>query len=410
MSVGRIAALLAVLTAASAAAENWPGWRGPRGDGSSAEHGLPVKWDGPKGENIRWKVDLPGSGHSSPIVWQDRIFLVACREKDNERLLASLDRESGRLLWQQTVLTSPLEGKHKLNSFASSTPVTDGKQVYVSFLDKDQMFIAAYDFAGHQRWAVRPGPFASKHGYCSSPVLFENLVIVNGDHDGDAYLVALDRADGKIVWKTPRENKTRSYCVPIIRQIGDRTQMVLSGSKCVASYDPHNGRRYWIIDGPTEQYVASMVYNGKLLFMTAGFPDFHIQAIKPDGHGNVTDTAVVWHTTEACSYVPSPILSADNRYFLITSDKGIGSCFEAATGKRHWMERLGTHFSASAVQVDGLVHFLADDGTTTVIRPGEKFDVVAENHLDEQCRASPAISQGCIYLRSDKHLWCIAKK
>ena len=151
---------------------------------------------------------------------------------------------------------------------------TDGKLVYVAFLDQESMFVAAYDFAGKQRWAVRPGPFFSKHGFCSSPVLFEDLVIVNGDHDGDSYLVALDRHTGKTVWKTPRENQTRSYCTPIIRTIDGRTQMVLSGNKCVASYDPYNGKRHWIIDGPTEQYVASLVYNGRLLFMTAGFPRF----------------------------------------------------------------------------------------------------------------------------------------
>lgn len=402
--------LLAIFVArlpTSAPAEDWPGWRGTRGDGTSLEQNIPIRWDGPSGRNIAWKTELPGWGHASPIAWQDRIFLVSCREQAQERILVAIDRKSGKLLWDRVVVKSPLERKHTLNSYASSTPATDGQLVYVSFLDRTQMLVAAYDFDGNQRWLVRPGEFHSVHGYCSSVVLFEDLAIVNGDHDGDAYLVALDRHTGKTVWKTPRENRTRSYCVPIIRQFDGRTQMILSGSKCVASYDPRNGSRHWIIDGPTEQFVASLVDNGKLVFMTAGFPEHHILAIRPDGRGNVTDTHVVWRTEKGCSYVPSPIAGGEGRFFLVVSDEGLASCFEARTGKRHWMERIGPHYSTSAVSAGGLVYFLADDGVTTVIRPGTMFQVVARNPLGEPCRASPAISQGQIYLRGQKHLFCL---
>ena len=232
--------------------------------------------------------------------------------------------------------------------------------------------------------------------------------------DGDAayaldgpFCLRLDRDTGETVWKTPRENQTRSYCAPIIRQIDGRTQMILSGSLCVASYDPHDGSRHWILDGPTEQYVASLVYNGELLFMTAGFPERHIMGIRPDGRGNVTDTHVVWHTQKGCSYVPSPIASRDGKYFLVVSDEGIASCFEASTGKRHWMERIGPHYSASLVLAGGLVYFLADDGTMKLVRPGGELDVVVENPLGENCHASPVISQGQLFLRAEKHLYCV---
>jgi len=403
-----VACAAALLLAVSLAhAENWPGWRGPRGDGSSDEKGIVTQWDGASGRNIAWKTPLPGKGHASAIVWNDRIFTVSCREDDQARLLLCLDRPSGRLLWEKSVLSPKLERKHRLNSFASSTPATDGGRVYISFLDVDQMFVAAYDFAGQQLWAVHPGVFASVHGYCSSPVLFENLVIVNGDHDGESYILALDRDSGRTVWKTPRENHTRSYCAPLIRQIDGRTQLIFSGDKCVSSFDPRTGRRHWVIQGPTEQYVASLVYNGKLLFLTAGFPEKHILAIRPDGSGDVTDTHIVWRTTKGASYVPSPIVSADGRYFLVVSDDGLASCFEAATGQRHWMERIGRHYSASLVQVEGLIHFLADDGTTTIVRPGPEFTVVQKNELGENCYASPAVSHGYIYQRGEKHLYAI---
>ncbi|MBI3838739.1 MAG: PQQ-like beta-propeller repeat protein [Planctomycetia bacterium] len=386
-----------------AAAENWPAWRGPRGDGTSHEPIVPARWSGE--DNIAWKVEVPGTGHASPIIWQDRIFVVSCLEESKQRLLICFDRSNGRLLWKQVVLESPLEEKHHLNSFASSTPATDGQLVYVTFLDRHEMVVAAYDFSGQRKWLVRPGPFSSKHGYCSCPVLFEDKVIVNGDHDGDAYLVALDRATGKTIWKVDRENKTRSYSTPLVRQIDGRTQMILSGSKCVASYDPHDGSRHWLIDGSTEQFVASMVYNGELLFLTAGFPELHMMAIRPDGSGNVTDTHIAWRTRKAAGYVPSPIAEGD--YFLAVSDGGVASCFEAATGNRVWMERLGTHYSSSLVSAAGLVYFTSDEGNTTIVRPGAKLEVVAENKLGEFCHASPAISQGQIFFRGEMNLYCV---
>jgi len=396
-------------------AENWPGWRGPRGDGTSLESNIPTRWDGTTGQNIAWKTPVPGRGYSSPIVWDDRVFLTSCLESNGERVLICLDRISGKPLWQRTVITAPLEKKHRLNSFASGTPVADGELGYLTFLDPDfaapaevtpgDMVVAAYDFAGNQRWLVRPGRFASRHGYCTSPVLFKDKLIVNGDHDGESYIAALSRSDGRTLWRTMREHKTRSYVTPIIRQIDGRTQMILSGSMCVASFDPHDGSRHWKIAGPTEQFVASLVYNGELLFLTAGFPELHMMAIRPDGHGNVTDTHIVWRTTKGCSYVPSPIAAGE--FFLVASDGGIASCFDAASGRRHWMERIGRHVSASLVSAGELVYFLDDDGITKLVRPGERFEQVADNPLGEYCFASPAISQGNLFIRSEAHLFCI---
>jgi outer membrane protein assembly factor BamB len=388
----------------AAFAENWPGWRGPRGDGTSLEKYVPIRWSGT--QNIVWKVPIPGKGHASPIVWGRHIFVVTAIKEKKQRILLCLDRKDGKILWQRVVLEAPLERTNSLNSYASSTPATDGQRVYISFLDRDKMFIAAYDFDGNRLWEVRPGVFASMHGYCSSPVLWKDKVIVNGDHDGPSYIVALSRATGKTIWKTPRPNRTRSYCTPIIRQIDGRSQMVLSGTMCVASYDPDTGEQHWLIDGPTEQYVASIVYNGELLFMTCGFPDRFIQAIRPDGRGNVTDTHVLWQKDRDCSYVPSPITFGP--YFLVVADNGVATCFEAKTGKSCWRERLGPHYSASLVSANGLVYFLSDKGVMTVVKPGEELDIVARNELGENTYASPVISDGQIFLRGIKNLYCIS--
>jgi outer membrane protein assembly factor BamB len=397
-----------LLVCANVQAENWPCWRGERLDGTSVEKTVPVHWSSTS--NVVWKSALPGVGHASPIVWGDRIFTVTALEQNQERVLLCLDRRSGKILWQQIVLKAPLERIHQLNSHASSTPATDGKLVYVAFLDKDQMFVAAYDFAGKQIWAVRPGPFASMHGFCSSPILFKDKVIVNGDHDGESYIVALSREDGRTLWKTPRKNHTRSYCVPLLRELAGKTQMVLSGDKSVASYNPNDGKLIWYMDGPTEQFVASVVYNEKagLLFMTGGFPDHHILAIRPDGEGNITKSdKIVWRTNKGVSYVPSPISEGD--YFLVVSDSGVAHCFEAKTGKIAWQERMGSHH-ASLVSAKGLVYFLNDDGVMNVVKPGDTFERVAQNQLDEKTFASPAISQGQMFIRGDKHLFCIGAK
>jgi outer membrane protein assembly factor BamB len=406
-------------------AENWPCWRGPRGDGTSLDKSPPVKWDATTPEGIVWKTALQGSGHSQPIVWGDRIFLVACDETSQERLLSCLDCETGKTLWTKTVFRAPLESKHALNSYASSTPATDGKLVFVSFLEVDgqlvpapnvgapreitpgKMVVAAYDFEGKQQWLVRPGDFLSAHGYCSSPVLFEDKVIVNGDHDGDSYIVALDKRTGETVWKINRLHKTRSYVTPLIREIDGRLQMMLSGSKHVLSVDPRDGSELWRIDGPTEQFVASPVFDGQRLFLAAGYPDYHVMAIRPTGSGDVTKTHVAWHETNARCYVPSPVVV--DGYLIVADDRGTVNCFAADSGKRWWQERLGTHFSTSLLTANGLVYLVADDGLTKVIRPGRKLEVVAENPLGESVYSSPAVANGRIYLRGEKHLFCVGK-
>ena len=413
-----------LLVSISVCAENWPGWRGPRGDGSSTEKNLPVKWSAT--ENVAWKAALPGRGHASPIVWQDQVFLVACLPERQERVLLCLDRRTGRERWRRVVIKSPLETIHRLNSRASGTPATDGRQVYVTFMKIDgrkipapnvgtprlitpgTIMVAAFDMAGQRRWQKEVGSFISAHGFNTCPVLHEDLVIINGDHDGEAYIVALDRASGKERWRVARDNKTRSYVTPIIREIGGRTQMVLSGSKSVVSYDPSSGKRHWSINGPTQQFVASMVFDGKRFFVTGGYPERHILAIRPDGRGDVTDTHIAWRARRGAAYVPSPIVVGP--YFLLVADSGIASCFQATDGKRLWMERLGGGHSASAVSANGLVYFVSDKGTTTVLRPGPEFTVVARNEIDEPISASPAISQGNLYLRMEKHLYCIGSK
>lgn len=189
-------------------AEEWPAWRGPRGDGISSEKNLPLKWN--KTDNIRWKTSIPGKGHSSPIVINDRIFLSTCLEDKHERRLLSIDRNSGKVLWDKPLLVSDLEKKHGENSFSSATPASDGKHLWISFMDFPAVRLFCYDLEGNKVWEQSPGKLLSRHGFCSSPVLHKDLVILNCDQDAEGYIVAYEKNSGKEKWRVDRPNKTRS--------------------------------------------------------------------------------------------------------------------------------------------------------------------------------------------------------
>ncbi|MBL7134008.1 MAG: PQQ-binding-like beta-propeller repeat protein [Phycisphaerae bacterium] len=397
----------AVVFAGAALADQWPAWRGPRGDGTSEEKNIPVRWSAT--ENIAWRTAIPGKGHSSPVVWGDRIFVTTCNERTRQRTLLAIDRTTGKILWQRVVLTAPREVKNSLNSYASSTPATDGKHVWVTFLAAPKVHIVCYDMAGKEVWRHSPGKFSSVHGFCSSLLPYEDLVILNADQDARgkdrAYIVALDKATGKERWRIDRANRIRSYTPPVVFQAAGKPQMVLSGANSVASYDPRNGKQHWIIDGPTDQFVASMVYTDGVFAISGGYPTLHILGIRPDGKGNVTKTHVLWHVRKNPSYVPSPI--AAGKYFFLVSDKGTASCLEAKTGKYMWQQKLGRRHSASPVSAGGNLYFLDDKGVTFVVKASPKFELVTKNNLGEDCRASPAISRGQIFIRAVSHLYCI---
>ena len=410
-------AILCLMTCVPVDAENWSGWRGERGDGTSLEKNVPTDWDGKSGRNVRWKTAIPGTGYSSPIVHGDHIFLTSCNESEQTRLLHCLDRRSGSVLWTREVLHSPLEGVHKLNGRASGTPATDGELVYVTFFRTDatsgergepgEMLVGAYDYQGQQRWLVTVGSFSSIHGYCTSPVLYRDLVLVNGDHDGESYLAALNRNSGEVVWKTPRVHQTRSYVTPLIREVNGQVQAVMAGSKCVAGFDPMTGKRLWWVEGPTEQFVASMVHDDSHFYLTAGFPTYHVMAIRHGGKQDVTESHVAWHVNDAKSYVPSPVLAKG--LLFVADDRGIAHCFDCSNGEHVWRDRLGPHFSASLITSQGLVYFTADDGDTTIMQAAREPTVLRVNKLGERVYASPAVSQGELFLRGTEHLYCISE-
>lgn len=402
--------LLVLITSCSyyiTQAQNWPCWRGPNGDGTSSETIVPLEWDSIT--NVLWKSEVPGKGYSSPIIWEDKLFTLTALMETQEKVLLCYNAKTGELLWQKTVIKSPFEGKHNDNSYASGTPATDGKLVYVSVLDGEDVVVVAYNFSGEKIWEQRPGTFSSPHGYSCSPVLYDDKVYINGNSLGDSFVAALSQKDGQIIWKIPHPNAAHSFSTPIFREMAGKKQMIFCGNKEIASYNPEDGSKYWYVNGPSEDFCSSPVYNEKLglLLISSAWPQRHLLAIKPDGLGDVTESKVVWQTTKGAYYVPSPVCTDD--YLFSTMTNGQVHCIEIATGNTVWTEDLGKQYS-SPVLANGLVYMPNDEGVITVIKPGSKFEMVAQNSIGERMNASPAISNGKIFLRGDQHIYCIGFK
>lgn len=401
-----VAVVLTAFAQAELRAENWPAWRGPRGDGTSLETSVPTKWS--TTENVVWKTPIPGQGHSSPIVWEDKIFLTTADTATKDRILICLDRKTGKVLWQKTVVNAPLETKQNENSYASSTPATDGEKVYVAFLQEKDVLVAAYDFTGEQKWLVKPGPFESPWGFCHSPVLFEDKLLLASCGKTYCAITALKRTDGSKVWNVEPKPPSQSFSAPLVREMGGRMQMVVQQNTIITSYDPRDGKELWTSETPGKEFVTTPVFSEKagLVLCGTSWPIRWLLAFKPDGQGKVTDSKLAWKIRDGAPYVPSPIACGD--YFLTAcADNKSLYCYNAATGEVVWKEAGAGLHHASPVVANGLVYFQNDDGVTRVIKPGPKFELVSQNELGEKVYASPAISQGQIFIRSFGNLYCI---
>jgi outer membrane protein assembly factor BamB len=401
------AAVFALVFAPVLSAADWPAFRGPNGDGVVTDPALPKTWSAT--ENVVWKAPVAGIGHSSPIISGGRVFLTAFLPDSGDRVLICFDQKDGKQLWQKTALTAPPEKMHKNNTPASATPAADGTHVFVTFQNGHKIASACYDFAGTRVWLNEFIGFASQHGFCGSPTLFDKLMILNGDSDGDAFLAGLDKKTGETVWKTPRPNRVRSFSTPLYIKVNERPQMVLAGSQSVAGFDPHTGKQLWVADSQTDKFVATVAYADGVIFATGTSPNHTLVGIRPDGTGNVTKSHVLWADTRGASYVPSPV--AVGKHVFVLSDAGIGTLLEAKTGKRFWSERLGGRlYHASPLLLNDSIYCLADDGRTFVLKAGAEFDLITTNAIGEECHATPAVADGHLFIRSTQHVWCIGKR
>lgn len=386
-------------------AANWPQWRGPNGDGISPETNVPVKWSA--AENIAWRTPIPGESHSSPVVWEDTVFVTTALPDTQARLLLRLDARTGNILWQRTVVNAAPEYMHRENSLASSTPVTDGERVYTSFQNAKRVDLQCYDFEGKQLWSAQPLEFEGEHGYSYTPVIYGDLLFFDCRQEGEAALLALDKRTGKVRWRVEPSRRRISHITPLLVIDGRRQQLIVCGSDEIHSVNPENGQTWWRCRGPSDVAVAGLSYGDGVLFAAAGYPDRSRMGVRVDGDGDVGNTHVAWRSRRQVTYVPSPVYHEGHFYSIL--DEGILCCFDAKTGETAWDQRLEGRVRSSLVLAGEHGYTTNDKGVTTVFRATHKgFEPVSVNDLKEFCYSTPAIANGRLYLRTGKNLVCIS--
>ncbi|MGI9107663.1 MAG: PQQ-binding-like beta-propeller repeat protein [Pyrinomonadaceae bacterium] len=432
--------LIAVFTfstpAVRAKGANWPQWRGPEGQGVSTETGVPVEWSATK--NIKWKTPIAGRGHSSPIVWGKRIFLttaldgeiipgakagvthkmpdgsdfvhpdaVGADRKHTFKVLC-LDRETGKMLWERVAYEGAVyDSSHKKASFASSTPATDGKYVF-AFFGAEGLY--AYDYNGKLLWKQNLGKLGSASvGYGASPVLHENLVIMQCDESGgNSFIAAFDKKTGREAWRVPRKIDL-SWSTPVLVRTAKRTELVTSGAEAIIAYDPLTGKELWRHKGLESNAVPSPVVSRDLVVLTSGYPAKIALALRAGGSGDVTGTPqLVWKYNKGTAYVPSPILYGE--YLYLMTGNGSITCLDARTGKvAYEAGRVPkpTMFTASPVAFEDKILLTSEEGDTYVVKTGPKHEILRTNSLGEPVYASPAIADEKLFIRGEKNLYCI---
>ena len=403
----------------SAADGDWPRWRGPNDDGM-ARGDAPLRWSDT--EHIAWKAPVPGRGHSSPVVWGDRIFVTTAVPTGNGRgsggllvehkfILLCYDRKTGKLLWEKVAkVAMPHQGHHpQYGSFASNSPITDGKHVIAYFGSRG---VYCYTLDGQLVWQKDFPPLRmyNTFGEGAWPMLDgEKLILVLDQHDGDSFLVAFEKSTGRELWRTPRDGRT-NWSGAFITPVNGRKQIIVSASREVCAYDLETGKKIWGATGLGQNTIPAPVVDKNLVIVMSGFRDPNLLAIRLGREGNLTGTdAIVWQNTRGNSYSASPVIH-DGKLYVLT-DSGMLSCYDAQTGKAHYQQaRLPKpyNFKASPVGVNGKLYLASEEGDVIVVKMGEQFEVLATNTLTDQFFVgTPAIENGEIILRGQNTLFCV---
>jgi outer membrane protein assembly factor BamB len=406
-----------LLTVPLASAENWPQWRGPNLNGISSEKNLPERWS--TEENITWKLPMSGLSGSTPIIWNELIFINAAEGDD--LAFWCVDRNKGTVLWKK-----PMGGgnvKMRKHNMSSPSPVTDGQSVWVM---TGTGVLKGFDFKGNELWSrdiqKDYGRFGLNWGYASSPLLFEDSLYVQVLHgmrtDEPSYVLRLDKKTGKTLWRAERptnaiQESPDSYATPALLRYGKTTEIVITGGDCVTGHDPANGKELWRMNGlnpennPFYRIVGSPVIADGVIYSPSRVKP--VVAIKAGGRGTLSDSHKLWSFDRGPD-VPSVL--SDGKYFYSIDDRGVTWCLDAKSGQVVWgPQRIkSATYSSSPVLADGKIYITNEDGLTVVMKAGDKFEVIAENDLKEYCLSSPAISQGQIFIRTTGFLYCIGKR
>lgn len=379
---------LVAATNVKVVADDWPWWRGPYFNGhASAEQDPPIELQKPA-----WEIEIAGRAHGSPIVVGDRVLLTAADPVAKTQSLLAIDRKTGKQLWAKVVHEGGFNQRlNKKATWASNSPACDGRLVFVNFLAGKSVYTTAFDLDGKQIWQSEIGNYKVHQGYGSSPLIYEDLVIVSADTKSGGALVGLHKESGKEAWRVKR-SKEPNYPSPIIFNVDGKDQLFLTGTKKVSSFNPSNGEVYWEIDGATTECVTTTVTDGKRIFSSGGYPRNHVAAIAVDGSGKVA-----WENTSRV-YVPSMLVK--DGYLYAVMDAGVAVCWDCATGEEKWKGRLGGTFSGSPTLVGDRIYVGNESGTLYVYRADpEKFEILAKNEIAGEIYSTPAICNSEIFLR-----------
>ena len=388
---------------------DWPWWRGTGRNGiAPASAQPPLEWNASK--NLLWKTPIPGRGHSSPTVVGDRVFLTTAVEAKKSQLALCLDRATGKLLWQVELHQGGFDHNNKKNSFASSTIACDGQRLFVVFWNRGAIWTTSLDLQGKQLWQVKVADFVSHQGYSSSPVIYQDLVVVAADSKGkgNSCLLAMNRQTGKEVWRVNRP-KMPNYVSPTVFNLAGKDQLLMAGCDLMSGFDPQTGKVIWECPGSTVECVGSVVTTEGLVFASGGYPKHETICVRADG-----SKQILWRNRVKV-YVPS--LLAYQGYVYAVTDNGVSYCWEAKTGKEMWKGRLPGGFSSSPILAAGRIYITSEQGRTLVFKPSPQgLEVIANNPLGGEAFASPVFSGEDLFLRTafvengrQEYLCCVRK-
>ena len=369
---------------------DWPWWRGTQRDGIATSQALPLEWN--ETENVLWKTPIQGRGHGSPIIVGERVFLATADEEKQSQYVIGLDRHNGNTLWSKKIHQGGWQGRiHKRNTQASSTLASDGERVFMVFMHDAKIWITALDLDCNTIWQAVASDFASHWGYSTSPVLYDELVIIASDHKEGGNLTAYNRNTGKKVWNVTRP-AIPNYATPVVYNIDGEDQLLVPGCDLICSYDPNTGRENWSIESTTRETIGSIVRNGNLLYASGGYPKHETVCI------TASDTPEIVWISPIRVYAPS--LLAHDGYLYAVTDNGLAHCWDGKDGRLKWREKVGGSYSASPILVDGRVYVSNEQGETIIFTPNpERFELLATNQLGNEIWASPVVANDRLFLR-----------
>lgn len=402
-----LSGIAVALLASSSHAEDWPRFRGPNGSGVSNAASVPTKW---AESDYNWQVDLPGIGHSSPVVWGDLLVVTCGSPEDGTRIILGLDATTGQQRWRKSIQV-PTHRAHKLNSPASATPALDDVSIYTCWTTADSFLVVALDHHGRERWRVDLGVFKAGHGDGVSPIVHGELVIVPKEHEGESEIVALDRSTGDVVWRVPRKSRTTWATPCVFRNAAGKPELIFSSYEHgITSLRPSNGKLNWETDvfakGHFESTIGSPIVAGKIVLGMSGYLSVRQEVIAVRPAGSDPDAAKPVYTLDRGAPLCTTPLAVGDLLFM-WADEGIVSCADVRTGKVHWQKRVGGKYYASPVAVGGHVYNISTDGTVVVLAAGVRYSLVSRMKLGEGSHSTPAIAGGVMYLRTFSKLFSI---